>query len=285
MGEMKRSVFSIIQPDRDGSVLSKVFDIFITVLILGSVTSVFVSTFDLPDEMQEMLSSFDAIVSVIFTVEYAVRLWTADCLYPEKSSFAARCRYVVSAMAIIDLLAILPFWLPMILPGTMLGLRALRLVRLLRILKLNRYFDAMRTIGDVIIDKKRELFGSVFFVVLLMMVSSLLMYSAEHDAQPEVFHNAFSGLWWAVATLTTVGYGDIYPITVAGRIFGAIIAFSGIAAVAIPTGIFSAGLSERMQRNRKRGDSSDKCDECHRLILELTKALQSVKKPDNKEKQ
>ncbi len=272
--DIKGKVFSVIQPDRCGSVLSKVFDIVITVLILGSVASVFLSTFELPDEMQEMLSMFDAIVSVIFTIEYALRIWTADRLYPGKSSMVARFRYAVSVMAIIDLLAILPFWLPMILPGTMLGLRALRLVRLLRILKLNRYFDAMRTIWDVIVGKKRELFGSIFFIMLLMMVSSLLMYSAEHDAQPEVFRNAFSGLWWAVATLTTVGYGDIYPITVAGRIFGAIIAFSGIAAVAIPTGIFSAGLSERMQRNRKKDDSSDKCDECQRLILELTKALQ-----------
>ena len=283
--DIKNKVFSVIQPDRGGSVLSKVFDIFITVLILGSVASVFVSTFELPDEMQEMLSRFDAIVSVIFTVEYAVRLWTADCLYAGKSSLAARCRYVVSAMAIIDLLAILPFWLPMILPSTMLGLRALRLVRLLRILKLNRYFDAIRTIWDVLVDKKRELFGSIFFIMLLMMVSSLLMYSAEHDAQPNVFRNAFSGLWWAVATLTTVGYGDIYPVTTLGRIFGTIIAFSGIAAVAIPTGIFSAGLSERMQRNRKKDDSSDKCDECHRLILELTKALQSGEEANNKRKQ
>ena len=279
--KIKKGIFAIIQPDCGDSLASKAFDIFIALLILGSVASVFVSTFDMPTEMQEVLSCFDAIVSVIFTIEYVLRLWTADCLYPSKSSVGARCRYAVSAMAIIDLLAILPFWLPMILPGTMLGLRALRLIRLLRIFKLNRYFDAVRSIWEVLVDKKRELFGSIFFILLLMMVSSLLMYSAEHDAQPEVFRNAFSGLWWAVATLTTVGYGDIYPVTALGRIFGAIIAFSGIAAVAIPTGIFSSGLSERIQRDRGKADeliqAGEMNEECRRLIREFVKAWKSEK--------
>ena len=279
LNEIKKKVFTVIQPDRGESFFSKLFDIFITVLILGSVVSVFVATFNLPPAVREALTWFDGMVSIIFTIEYAMRIWTADCLYPKYSPFAARCRYAFSAMAIIDLLAILPFWLPMILPGTMLGLRALRLTRLLRILKLNRYFDAMRVIWEVIDDKKREFFGSIFFIMLLMTVSSLLMYSAEHDAQPDIFRNAFSGFWWAVATLTTVGYGDIYPVTVMGRIFGAVIAFSGIAAVAIPTGIFSAGLSERFQRIReqKRG-SVDKCAECRKLMSELIATMKDEHK-------
>ena len=98
------------------------------------------------------------------------------------------------------------------------------------------------------VSKKRELLGSMFFVCILMLISSLLMYSAEHEVQPDVFRNAFSGLWWAVATLTTVGYGDIYPVTPVGRLLGAVIAFSGLAAVAIPTGIISSGLTERISK-------------------------------------
>ena len=124
----------------------------------------------------------------------------------------------------------------------------MRLVRLFRILKINRYFDAMKSLGDVIVSKKRELIASSFVVVLLMMVSSLLMYAVENEAQPDVFRNAFSGLWWAVATLTTVGYGDIYPVTAIGRILGAVIAFSGIAILAIPTGIVTSGLMERVDK-------------------------------------
>jgi len=243
---IKRRIFDIIQPDRGCSRLSRIFDWLITALILASVVSVFVATFDLPKGVRTFLTAFDGVASVIFTVEYALRIWTADLLYSDTRGVRSRMRYVCSAMAIVDLLAILPFWLPMVLPGSMLGMRALRLVRLLRILKLNRYFDAMQFLWQVVAAKKRELLGSVFFVFLLMLVSSLLMYAAEHEAQPEVFKNAFSGLWWAIATLTTVGYGDIYPVTVIGRILGAVIALSGVAALAIPTGIVTSGLMERV---------------------------------------
>lgn len=248
---MKDWIFKVLQPDRGTSLASRVVDWIITSLILTSVLAVFLVTFDLSDAALGRLADFEKIASVIFTIEYALRIWTADRLRPDLSPARARMRYVFSGMALIDLIAILPFWLPIFFPTSVLGVRALRLVRLLRILKLNRYFDALQSIASVIADKRRELLGSLFFVVLLMLVSSLLMYSVEHDAQPAVFRNAFSGLWWAVATLTTVGYGDIYPVTVGGRILGAFIAFSGIAALAIPTGIVTAGLTERLNGNSK----------------------------------
>lgn len=250
---IRRRTFNIIQPDDGTSLLSRIFDWVITGLILASVIIVFVATFDLPQSVLEALLFIEGVASIVFTVEYVLRILTADFLYPQSGKIKARIKYVLSPMALVDLIAILPFWLPMFLPGTMLGLRALRLVRLLRIFKLNRYFDAIKAIGEVLVMKKRELLGSMFFVSILMLISSLLMYSAEHEAQPEVFRNAFSGLWWAVATLTTVGYGDIYPVTALGRLVGAFIAFSGLAAVAIPTGIISSGLMESMSRGR------DKC--------------------------
>ena len=237
---------------------SKVFDFVITALILVSVVIVFAVTFDLPKGVMDALILVENVASAVFTVEYLLRIWTANYLYPKRSWLGARCNFITSPMAIIDLMSILPFWLPMLLPGSFLGVRALRLVRLLRLLKLNRYFDALKSIGEVLSSKKRELVGSLFFVGLLMLVSSLLMYSVEHDMQPDVFRNAFSGLWWAVATLTTVGYGDIYPVTVFGRILGAVIAFSGIAALAIPTGIITAGLTERIGRNDAVGKELEK---------------------------
>ena len=247
----KRKIFEIIQPDCGNSSMSRAFDFFITGLILVSVIAVFAGTFELSAGASRTLETIEKIASVAFTIEYALRIFTADLLRPELPPWKSRVKYMVSPMAAIDLVAILPFWLPMILPGSLLGMRALRLVRLLRIFKLNRYFDAMRAIGAVIVEKKRELVGSLFFIGLLMLVTSLLMYSIEHDAQPEAFRNAFSGLWWAVATVTTVGYGDIYPVTHLGRLFGAIIAFSGIAAVAVPTGIITAGLSSVMERTKE----------------------------------
>lgn len=282
----KRRIFEIIQPDRGNSLLSRVFDWFITALILISVVCVFAVTFDLPKGVLSALETVEAVASIVFTVEYLLRLWTANLLYDKLPPLRARGRYVFSTMAVIDLVSILPFWLPMFVPMSMLGLRALRLVRLLRILKLNRYFDALKTIGGVIADKKRELVGSLFFVILLMLVSSLLMYSTEHDAQPEVFRNAFSGLWWAVATLTTVGYGDIYPVTVLGRLLGAFIAFSGIAALAIPTGIITAGLTERIGHERTEEDVqpgrkntvSGSDEELHRLLCGQKELLEVIAK-------
>lgn len=277
---MRKRIFEIIQPDRGNSLASRIFDWSITMLILASVVIVFAVTFNLPDDVLRVLMRVEEIASIVFTVEYLLRILTADMLYPGKGAVASRFKYVFSPLAIIDLVAILPFWLPMFLPCSMLALRSLRLVRILRILKLNRYFDAIRSIGEVLSSKRRELIGSMFFVLLLMLVSSLLMYSVEHDAQPQVFCNAFSGLWWAVATLTTVGYGDIYPVTVLGRILGAVIAFCGIAALAIPTGIITAGLTEHLGRekgvdaelDRQRG----KDVEHDRLLQELGELIREV---------
>ena len=251
---IRRMIFKIIQPDDGTGFFSQLFDWAITALIFASVVIVFMATFDLPAHILQVLAVLEGIASCVFTIEYILRIVTADFLYPRSGAIISRIRYVVSFMAIVDLVAILPFWLPMFFPGTMLGLRALRLVRLFRIFKLNRYFDTMKSLGEVIVLKKRELIGSMFFVAILMLISSLLMYSAEHDVQPNVFRNAFSGLWWAVATLTTVGYGDIYPVTVLGRLVGSLIAFSGLAAVAIPTGIISSGLMEAMSREHCEGE-------------------------------
>ena len=276
----RRMLFEIVEPDKGSSVASRIFDWLITALILLSVVIVFAGTFDLPQGTLNALSAVECIASIVFTVEYGIRILTADFLYPERGAVRSRLRYVLSPMAIVDFIAILPFWLPMLLPGTMLGVRALRLVRLLRIFKLNRYFDAMKAIWDVIVDKKRELLGSLFFVAILMLISSLLMYSAEHEAQPEVFRNAFSGLWWAVATLTTVGYGDIYHVTAFGRIIGAFIAFSGLAAVAIPTGIITSGLSERISKKTLLDDAAkrqhDKLGERSRDIRSQRELLKEI---------
>lgn len=284
---LRKRIFEIIQPDNGTSTLSRVFDRLITALILASVVIVFAGTFDLQQCTRRVLFVLESIASIMFTIEYLLRIITADFMYPRSGAFASRVKYMTSPMAIVDLVAILPFWLPMFLPGTMLGLRALRLVRLLRIFKLNRYFDAMKLLGEVVVSKKNELLCSLFMVGILMMISSLLMYSAEHDAQPEVFRNAFSGLWWAVATLTTVGYGDIYPVTVLGRIVGAFIAFSGLATVAIPTGIITSGLTERLSRKKtdatkSQGDAIVKIVEEHGEMLK--KILAKISEADSSAK-
>ena len=258
--KLKQTVFEVIQPAESGRIASKIFDLIILAFILLSVISVFITTFDLPREYQKSLQQIEHISLIVFTAEYLLRIWTADLLYPGYGCFRSRIKYVFSGMAVIDLLAILPFYLPMFLPVNLLGIRAIRLVRLLRLLKLNRYSDALASIGAVFKNKSKEIFASLFFVFILLVVASLLIYYAEHDAQPKQFQNAFSGLWWAVATLTTVGYGDIYPITPIGRFLGAIIALLGIGMVAVPTSILSAGFMEVLHKSVETPSNDEKKD-------------------------
>ncbi len=235
-------------------VAARLFDGLILGLILLSVGSVFALTFNLPPKVAQGLATLEPIVAYVFTVEYLLRLWTADVLYPECPAWRARLRYACTGMAVIDLLAVLPFWLafvPFLHPVSLISLRTLRLFRLLRLFKLNRYSDALQMMVEVFRQRFHQLMASLFFVWVLMIIASLLMYAVEHDAQPEAFRNAFSGFWWAVATLTTVGYGDIYPITVAGRLLGAVIALLGVGMVAIPTGILSSGFMDRLNAQRR----------------------------------
>lgn len=264
--KVKEKVFEIIQPSAEGKLTSRLFDLFIMFLILVSVVSVFIMTFDeIPRAILRSLREAECATILVFTVEYILRIWTADMLYPEVSPWRARLKFMSSPMAVIDLVAILPFYLPMLFSINLVGIRALRLVRLLRIFKLNRYSDAFLSIVEVFRGKIREIMVSLFTVFLLLVVASLFIFYAEHDSQPQQFSNAFSGLWWAVATLTTVGYGDIYPITPIGRILGAIIALLGIGMAAVPTGILSAGfvelLEKKKQQEKEQSASQDKPEE------------------------
>ena len=255
--KIKQYVFSVIQPAESGNIASKIFDIIIMLFIILSVSTVFITTFDPPEPIQTWQQKIEIVSVVIFTVEYLLRIWTADLLYPESGFFGSRIKYMLSPLAMIDMMAILPFYLPMILPVDLISIRAVRLVRLLRMFKLNRYSEALASIAKVFEHKAREICASLFFVLILLVVASLLIYYAEHDAQPQQFRNAFSGLWWAVATLTTVGYGDIYPITPIGRVLGAVIAILGIGMVAVPTSILSAGFLEVLEKNDKEPDKKE----------------------------
>lgn len=265
MNKLKKKVFEIIQPSENESISSKGFEIFIIGLILISVVGVFITTFPISDTFLRVLGYFELIAIIIFTIEYLLRIWTADMLFSELSPVKARFRYLFSSMAIIDFIAILPFYLPMILPFNLLSIRVVRLARLLRLFKLNRYSLALASIGKIFKQKSNEICVSLFCVILLLIISSLLIFHVEHEAQPDKFKNAFSGLWWAVATLTTVGYGDIYPVTIAGKIFGACIAILGIGMVAIPTGILSAGFIEHLNSN-KHDDENNYCPHCGKKL-------------------
>ncbi len=258
----KRRIFEIIQSSKKNDIESKIFDISLIILILLNVCLIIADTFTLPEKYKEISAYAELITVIIFTVEYVLRIITADLLYPDKNPIVARIRYIFSFLALIDLMAILPFYLPFVFSMDLRVLRMVKITRLFRVFKINRYTDAFSSILKVFKNKKNELLSSFFIVLLLMVVASVLMFGVENKAQPEVFRNAFDALWWALITLTTVGYGDIYPITVLGKILGSIIAILGIGLVAVPTGIISAGFVESMNHEKEQEKESDEIKYC-----------------------
>lgn len=266
MKKFKKRLFEIIQSANDNDVASKIFDIGIICLIIINVILVIADTFDLPPVIGKISSITELISVIIFSIEYVCRLFTSDLLYPDLKPYKARIKYIFSFMALIDLFAILPFYIPFIIKVDLRVLRILRIIRLFRVFKINRYTSALSAIAMVFKRKKNQLISSIFVVLLLMVIASVLMYNVEHDAQPEAFSNAFSALWWAVATLTTVGYGDVYPVTVFGKILSAVIAILGIGLVAVPTGIISAGFMETIEDDKSIGDEKQYCPYCGKKI-------------------
>ncbi|MCI8387161.1 MAG: ion transporter [Clostridiales bacterium] len=221
---------------RSGGVLNTAF----LAVIIISIIFISLDTIVIPSPYNNISACVDNIIYVIFTVEYILRLWVADVDSDERKA-VARILHVISFNSIIDLLALTPFLLPLILP---LDAHLLAVLRIFRIFKISRYTDAFKIAADVFRRKANQLLSSIVVVLALMFISSLLIYNIENYAQPEVFSNVFSGIWWSIATLTGVNYGDIYPITTLGKVLSAIIALLGIGSVAIITGIISAGVKE-----------------------------------------
>lgn len=266
--KVKKKVFNIIQSPEDGNILSKIFDIVIITLIIINVASVIAETFELPLIMSKILNYVEIVSFIIFGIEYLLRLWTADLLYPDYPKYKAKLKYMFSFMAIIDLLSVLPFYIQFIIPVDLRVLRVLRMIRVFGLFKIHRYTSAISIIGQVFKSKASQLLSSMFIVSLLMIISSVIMYNVENPVQPDKFENAFSGLWWAIATLTTVGYGDIYPLTSIGKFLSAIIAILGIGLVAVPTGIISAGFMEQTSEKNDEDEKKHFCPYCGHNIDE-----------------
>ena len=235
--------------------VNQAYDIVSTGALLMNLAASIMLTFDrLEADCGPLLLSVEAATVLFFAVDYVLRLITANYLYPESNERDSLVRYIFSFSGIIDLLSFLPYYLPVFFPAGIAAFRMFRVVRIFRLFRINAYYDSLNVITEVIVSKKQQLLSSVFIILTLMLASSLCMYSLEHEAQPEVFTNAFSGIWWSASTLLTVGYGDIYPVTTMGRVFSIIITFLGVGMVAIPTGIISAGFVEQYQQFKRIGD-------------------------------
>lgn len=219
--------------EKDDTISGKLFDLFIQFLIILSLISFSVETLpDLNDNFKHLLKSLETSIVIIFTVEYLLRLIVAD----------KKIKFVFSFYGLIDLFAILPFYMT-----TSLDLRSIRifrLFRLFRIFKIFRYSQAIQRFKDAFFSIKEELFLFLMATGFLIYLSAVGIYYFENRAQPEQFKSIFHSLWWAVATLTTVGYGDIYPVTVGGKVFTFLILMIGLSIVAIPAGLIASALTK-----------------------------------------
>lgn len=251
--ELKRKIFNILEIGHNSDTLSRAFDYALTVVVTVNILVLILRTFDGLRPYAGIMDVLEDITLVFFVVEYALRIWTSCYLFPGRSALGAAVGFIFSLDGIVELLTILPmFYL-----SGFVAFRMMRVIRIFHLFRINMNYDSFTVIRSVLIEKRNQLAFSMFIILVLMLASSLFMYSAEHSAQPEVFKNAFSGIWWSVSTLLTVGYGDIYPITICGKFMAIIIAFLGVGAVAIPTGIISAGFVEHFTMAQRSDGSED----------------------------
>lgn len=250
MAQFRKRTFEIIERAEKGDIPSFIFDISIIVLIIFNVIAVTAASFNtFATAHAVLLHQFEVISIIIFTVEYMLRVWTAEYKFP--NSKIPYIQFIFSAGAIIDLAAILPFYLPFVTGIDLRFLRVLRLLRMFRIFKLGRYSESMAIIGRVLKKEKEKLITTIILTVIMIFVASTIMYYVENPAQPEVFRNIIETTWWSIATFTTIWLGDVYPITVAGKICGGIISLLGIMLIALPSGIICSGFMDELNKEKK----------------------------------
>jgi len=226
--------------ERNDTLPGRTFDLVVQALILFSVVTFSIGTLpDLDADTRKLLRITEIIVAIIFTCEYFLRLYAAE----------RKIGYVLSFYGLIDLIAIVPFYL---LPSVDLrSLRMFRLLSLFRLMKLFRYNKAIQQLSRALIIAREEIILFSLITLMLLYLSAVGIYYFENEAQPEVFKSIFHSLWWAVATLSTVGYGDMYPITVGGKLFTFVILMLGLSIVAIPAGLLASALSKVKLENRE----------------------------------
>ncbi len=265
---IKKRIYEILEKALPGDVPSKIFDIFIMSLISLNVLAVILDTVpSISESFSQFFNYFEIFSIIIFSIEYLLRVWSCTLNDRFKMPIIGRLKYLLTPMTLIDLLAILPFYIPMIIPFDLRFLRAVRLFRLFRLFKMGRYSKALQTLYVVIKNKKEELLITIFSVLILLIIASSLMYYIENTRQPDSFSSIPSAMWWGVATLTTVGYGDVYPITPIGKILGALIALLGIGLFALPAGILASGFAEYIKNDTQ---TKIRCPHCGKEINNKT---------------
>ena len=248
----RKRVWTLLEPASDKDTISKITDIFLVSLIFFNILMVILETVEsLYLNYKTFFRNFELFSVTIFSIEYVGRLWS--CVENKSNSETntkARIKYIFSFSALIDAIAILPSLLAFLFPTV--DLRFVRALRIFRLLKFSRYSSSINTLLVVLWDQRKS-FGAAFFILfIILIISSSGMYLVEKDIQPDKFGSIPQSMWWSIVTLTTVGYGDVYPVTSMGKFFGSIIIILGIGTVALPSGILASAFTEHTKRNQKK---------------------------------
>ena len=270
--KIKRRAFEIVERSKPGDTASRIFDIFIITLIVVTILTIFVETFEIPDKVQKFFDNFETFTLIVFSTEYLLRFWVAPYKYPRLSPARARLKYFFSFIAILDLIVILPFWVPALYPFD------LRILKVFWLIKANRHTSSMRKLFVIMRRKKSELLYSLFVLFVLLMATAVLVYHFESAAQPEVYGNALEGLWWSISIFTFAWPGDVYPVTIPGRLLGGIMAIIGMAIIAVPVGIVSSGFIESAEKQSKAKEKDVKLE----LLNQIKDELDEIKKKVDK---
>ena len=250
---MKQRISEILEPQSKSDFLSRSFNIFIISLIILNVLAVALETMrDVSELDAGPFKVFEWFSMAVFSIEYGLRVWTCTVKPEFSSPIRGRIRYMLTPSAIIDLVVVIPFYLPFFFDMDLRFLRVLRLFRLFALFKMARYSQSLHLFKTVLRDTKEELLIVVAATMGLLIFASGVIYFIENKAQPEAFSSIPAAMWWAVSTMPTVGYGDVYPITNSGKIFGGFISMLGLGTFGLPVGIIAYGFIEELQKQKTR---------------------------------
>jgi len=251
MSSLRRRTYEVLERPAADQPAARVLNALLVCLIVANVVAIMLdSEAAISDRYHRWLQLFQWVSVVLFTVEYGARVWTG--VERDDRRYAAplwgRIRYMLSPLALIDLVAILPFYLSFLLPVDLLFMRVFRLFL---IIKLTRYQASMSLLAGVLRNEAGPIAAAIFVLAMLLVVAASFAFLAEHDAQPQVFASIPDAMWWAIVTMTTVGYGDMVPVTPLGKLVGGVIAIVGIGMVALPAGLLASGFSEQLHQRRR----------------------------------
>ncbi|MDR0229984.1 MAG: ion transporter [Flavobacteriaceae bacterium] len=275
---IKRYVYELLNNDSNFIGSRIVQGSIIILILLNALSLIFESIPEVRREYATFFIDFNLFSVVFFSVEYVLRMWSISCDERFNKPFIGRIKYAFTSMQLIDLLAILPFYLSFV-HFDLRILRLMRVFRLLRVFKIAKYVSALAIVMNVFKRKASELAIAAFLLIFLLLIASTAIYYAENSSQPEAFSSIPDSMWWSVITICTVGYGDIYPVTLLGKIIGGVLAVIGIGFFALPTGIISSGFTEVLEERKekraqealalKEKDSLEQCPCCGKPIDEI----------------